>query len=215
MRLRLPLFLTLLMVSVITVGAAASITISYTEFCSTARTDHPTGWSEKSWTVEIVNELTFNDTSQHGSIFISNSSGTKYYAVNLNLAKDGDGYSLDVYVPTKVDPGPSDWTQVIMIHNLPLGEPIYVTLSEDGKLSIYNENYHLFLDGYELGVAFPAAYIGVCGSGENVASSGQVTVEVYGYSMTPSQTVNAFIPIIVALGTLAILFRMLNRVTKF
>jgi hypothetical protein len=192
------------------VYAVYTLTISYTEFNSTSRTDHGTNYTANSWTVTIINNLVFDNVTNFAKIFITNSSSTGYFGINLNLANDTDGYSLDVLVASKIDPSAGDWVRVKIINNLAFGKAIKVSLDSKGYLSVFDD-VKIYVDKYKILTAYPASYIGAQGSGTDVASSGSVDVTVGAYSQNPTQIINAFIPIVITFAMLGIALSFISK----
>lgn len=203
--------ISLLSMAIASVYGAVSLTIPYTAFNTTTRTDYPTGYSKNTWTLALINSLTFNQTTNgYVQIFISNSSSTGYYAINLNLALDTNGYSLDIFVPTKKDPSPSDWQHITMIHNLTFGKTVKISLNDKGYLTIINYVGKTLLDNVDIGEAFVPAYVGVKGSSTNVVLSGEVSIEFSGYQISPTEMVKQWLPIIITFAMFGLALGLLK-----
>ncbi len=205
-----PILAVLLLVCTIGVASAATtITIPYTDF-NAGMKEHPTGYASDVWSLRLVNSLNFTDASSVAKMFIANSTGANFFAINVNLAPEVDDstrYSMDFFIATQADPGPENWTAINMLHNLYPGKAYYIRLSNEGELSVTDGNSVLLSSPLDL--KFPAVNIRT--DGTDAAASGTVQVTVGGWSATPTETVNMWIPIIITFAMLSIVLGMIKK----
>lgn len=205
-----PILAVLLLVCTVGVASAATtITIPYTDFNSGIK-EHPTGYASDVWSIRLVNSLNFTDASSVAKMFIANSTGTGFFAINVNLAPEVNNpslYSADFYVATQADPGPDNWTHINMLNNLKPGKAYYIRMSDEGELSVTDGNSVLLSSPLDL--KFPAVNIRT--DGTNAAASGYVEVTVGGWTATPTETVNMWIPIIITFAMLSIVLGMIKK----
>ncbi|MEM2057471.1 MAG: hypothetical protein QXO76_04375 [Thermoproteota archaeon] len=205
----------LLLVSALFVGtalAATTITIPYTEF-NAGMTEHPTGYASDTWSLRIINSLNFSNTSSIAKIFIANSTGTGFFAINVNLApelNDPTKYSMDLFIASKVDPGPSDWTHIGMINNLNYGKAYYIRVDNAGTLTVTDGLKTLLTNPVN---KFPAINIRTEGT-ESTATSGYVQVTVDKWFATPTETVNAWIPVIIVFAMVSMALGLMKRLSQ-
>jgi hypothetical protein len=207
------LALLLFTISIATVCAATTLTIPYTEF-NAGLIEHPTGYASDTWAIRFINNLNFTNTSSIARLFIANSTGAGFFAINVNLApelNDPTKYSADFYIATKVDPGPGDWAHLGMINNLKYGKAYYIRLSNTSELSVTDGLKVLLTNPVD--VKFPAINIRTVGA-ENTATSGYVQVTVDKWAATPTETVNAWIPVIVVFAMLGLALGLMRRLSK-
>lgn len=207
----------LLLLSVLFVGvgltlAATTITIPYTEF-NAGLIEHPTGYASDVWSVKLVNNLNFASDTSVAKLFIANSSGTGFFAINVNLAPELNNlalYSMDIFIAAKVDPGPGDWSHIGMINNLKPGKAYYIRVDDAGTLTVTDGLKTLLTSPV---TNFPAINIRTVGTA-NTATSGFVEVTVDKWSATPTETVNALIPVIIVFAMLSIMLSLLRRAAQ-
>jgi hypothetical protein len=210
-RKALPIFLFL--IALISVAyASTTLTIPYTDFNTTTRKDYATSYTENKWTVSITCSLVFTNNTRHAKIFITNSSSTGYYGLDINIANDTSGYSYDFYYPTKKDPSASDWVHIQMIHNIPKSKTLKVILDEDGNLLV-SDGITDYID-FKLPTSYIASYIGVMGSTTDVCSSGNVEIKISVYSPTPQKTIIQWMPIIVMIAMFSLALGLMRKFMK-
>lgn len=202
------LALLLFAVPIAAVCAATTLTIPYTDF-NNGIAEHPTGYASDTWSVKLVNNLNFTGTSSVAKIFIANSTGAGFFAINVNLAPEVNNpnlYSADFFIATRSDPGPGDWSHIGMINNLKPGKAYYIRLDESGTLSVTDGMKVLLTNP---AVNFPA--INIRTDGSNAAVSGSVQVTLQSYSYTPTETVQNWMPLVLAFAMLSLALGMLKR----
>lgn len=208
--LTLILALLLFVVPIAAVAASTTLMIPYTEFNS-GLTEHPTGYASDVWAVKLVNNLNFSSSSSVAKIFIANSTGSDFFAINVNLApelNDPTKYSADFYIATCKDPGPGNWSHIGMINNLQPGKAYYIRLSNTSELSV-TDGLKVLLTN-PVSVNFPAINIRTEGAA-NTATSGYVQVNVQSWASTPTETVNEWLPLVLAFAMLSLALGMLKR----
>lgn len=207
-----PLFLVLAVLAVGVVYAATTITIPYTEF-NAGLIEHLTGYASDSWSVRIINNLNFASSSSVAKIFIANSSGIGFFAINVNLApelNDATKYSMDLFIASQSDPGPENWTHIGMINNLKYGKAYYIRVDEAGTLTVTDGMKTLLTNPV---TKFPAVNIRTEGTA-NTATSGYVQVTVDKWFATPTETVNAWIPVIIIFAMVGMALELMRRLSK-
>jgi hypothetical protein len=210
-RKALPFFL--LLVALISVAyASTTLTIPYTDFNATTRKDYATNYTDNKWTVSINCSLVFTNNTKYAQIFITNSSSTGYYGLNINIANDTSGYSYDFYYPTKKDPSASDWVRIQMIHNIPKSKILKIILDEDGYLSV-SDGIHDYID-FKIPTSFVASYIGVKGSATGVCSSGNVEIKITEYAPTPQKAIIQWMPLIVMIAMFSLALGLMRKYMK-
>ncbi len=200
--------LALLLFVVPVASAATTLTIPYTDFNS-GIVEHPTGYASDVWAVKLVNALNFSGPPSVAKIFIANSSGAGFFAINVNLAPEVDDptrYSMDVFIATQADPGPENWSHIGMVNDLKPGKAYYIRMSNTSELSVTDGTSILLTNP---AVQFPAVNIRT--DGTDAATSGYVQVTVENWTMTPTETVNAWIPVIITFAMLSIVLSLLKR----
>lgn len=210
MKRLLPILAALLFV-IPAVCAATTLTIPYTDFNS-GIVEHPTGYAADTWSVKLVNSLVFASNSSVAKIFIANSTGAGFFAINVNLAPELDNpnlYSADFYIATKTDPGPTNWTHIGMINNLKPGKAYYIRLDETGTLSV-TDGLKVLLTNPE--VNFPAVNIRT--DGTDAATGGYVQVTTSGWAATPTETVNTWIPVVLVFALLGMALGLLKKMSQ-
>jgi hypothetical protein len=206
------LALLLFTISIATVCAATTLTIPYTEF-NAGLTEHPTGYASDTWAIKFVNNLNFTSTTSIAKLFIANSTGSGFFAINVNLApelNDPTKYSADFYISNKSDPGPSDWTHIGMINNLKPGKAYYIRLDNVGTLTVTDGMKVLLTNPV---TKFPAINVRTEGAA-NTATSGYVQVTVDKWAATPTETVNAWIPVIIVFAMVGMALELMRRLSK-
>jgi len=202
------LALLLLAVPIATVCAVTTLTIPYTDFNNGIK-EHPTGYASDVWSIQLVNNLNFTSTSSIAKIFIANSTGSGFFAINVNLApelNDPTKYSADFYISSCADPGPGNWTHIGMLHNLIFGKAYYVRMSNTSELSV-TDGLNVLLTNPVL--KFPA--INIRTDGSNAATSGYVQATVQNWTSTPTETVNEWVPAVISIAMLCIILSMLKK----
>lgn len=206
-----------LMVVLPAYAAFYSTNFPYTRFNTTSVAYSPTNYEKTTWILKINNDLTYNSTtsSPFATIRVSNSSSTHLWAIDFNMApetSDPTLFSLDIVVPTKVDPSSSDWVSVYMIHGLQKNETIVITCKSGNRIVVGTTlNPTKYYDGYTLDNPLVAAYIGTKGSGTFVATAGNIAVTLDTYSAPASDIVLAWIPLIISLAMLGVTIGMVNK----
>ena len=203
------LALLLFVVPIAAVAASTTLMIPYTDFNS-GIVEHPTGYASDTWAVKLVNSLNFSSTSSVAKIFIANSTGAGFFALNVNLAPEVDDptrYSMDIFIATQADPGPENWTHIGMVNNLKPGKAYYVRLSNLSEITVTDGTSILLTNPVD--VNFPA--INIRTDGTSAATSGYVQATVDSWVMTPTETVNAWIPVIITFAMLSIVLSLLKR----
>lgn len=199
----------LFVVPVAAVCAATTLTIPYTDFNS-GIVEHPTGYASDVWAIKLVNNLNFSSTSSIAKIFIANSTGAGFFAINVNLApelNDPTKYSADFYISTQADPSPENWTHIGMVNNLKPGKAYYIRLSNTSELSVTDGLKILLTNPVE---NFPAINIRTEGTA-GTAESGYVQVNVQSWASTPTETVYDWLPLVLAFAMLSLALGMLKR----
>ncbi|MBC7113227.1 MAG: hypothetical protein H5T34_04305 [Candidatus Methanomethyliales bacterium] len=194
------------------VCAGTTLTIPYTDF-NNGLIEHPTGYAADTWSVRLINNLVFGSNTSIAKIFIANSTGAGFFAINVNLAPELDNpnlYSADFYIATQVDPGPDNWTHIGMVNNLKPGKAYYIRLDETGTLSVTDGLKVLLTNP---AVKFPAINIRTEGTA-GTATAGYVQVTVDKWFATPTETVNAWIPVIIAFAMLGMALGLLKQLSK-
>lgn len=211
-RLLLPtLAVLLLVVPLATVCASTSLTIPYTDF-NAGIVEHPTGYASDVWSVRIINSLNFTGTSSIAKIFIANSTGADFFAINVNLApelNDSTRYSADFYIATKVDPEAGNWTHLGMINNLKYGKAYYIRLDSVAQLTV--------TDGIKVLLSNPATSfpaVNIRTDGANATTSGYVQVTTSNFTATPTETVYTWIPLVIVFAMLGLALDLLRRMAK-
>lgn len=207
----------LLLLSVLFVGvgltlAATTITIPYTEF-NAGLVEHPTGYAADAWSVKLVNNLNFASNTSIAKIFIANSSGTGFFAINVNLAPELNNlalYSMDIFIAAKADPGPGDWLHLGMLNNLKPGKAYYIRVDDAGTLTVTDGLKTLLTNP---ATKFPAINIRTEGTA-NTATSGYVQVTVDKWFATPTETVNTWIPVIIVFAMLSMALGLMKRLSQ-
>lgn len=204
-----PILAVLLLVCTVGVASAATtITIPYTDFNAGIK-EHPTGYASDVWSVKLVNNLVFASNTSVAKIFIANSTGAGFFAINVNLAPELDNpslYSADFFIATQADPGPENWTHLGMLNNLKPGKAYYIRLDEAGTLSVTDGMKVLLTNP---AVNFPA--INIRTDGSNAAVSGSVQVTLQSYSYTPTETIQNWMPLVLAFAMLSLALGLLKR----
>lgn len=207
----LPILAVLFLLVPASVLAATTITIPYDDFNS-GIVEHPTNYAADTWTVKLVNQLNFTSTSSIAKIFIANSSGAGFFAINVNLAPEVSNpsyYSADFYIATQTDPGPGNWTHLGMLNFLKPGKAYYIRLGDNGTFSVTDGSSVLLT---ATAVNFPA--INIRTDGTDAAISGQVQVTVGGYTLTPTETATAWVPLVIAIAMLSVALGLIERMSK-
>jgi hypothetical protein len=204
------LALLLFVVPIAAVAASTTLMIPYTDFNNGIK-EHPTGYASDTWAIRFINNLNFTSTTSIAKIFIANSTGAGFFAINVNLApelNDPTKYSADFYIATKVDPGPENWTHIGMINNLVPGKAYYIRLSNTSELSVTDGLKVLLTNPVD--VNFPAINIRTEGTA-GTAESGYVQVNVQSWASTPTETVYDWLPLVLAFAMLSLALGMLKR----
>lgn len=205
------LALLLFVVPIAAVCAATTLTIPYTDFNS-GIVEHPTGYAKDSWSVRLVNSLNFSGPESVAKIFIANSSGSGFFAINVNLAPELGNpslYSADFFMATKADPGPENWSHIGMLNNLKPGKAYYVRLDANGTFSVTDGSKVLLTNP---AVNFPA--INIRTDGTSAATSGYVQATVDSYTMTPTETAFAWTPLVIAFAMLSMALGLLRKMSR-
>lgn len=198
----------LFVVPVAAVCAATTLTIPYTDF-NAGIVEHPTGYASDVWSVKLVNSLTFASNTSTAKVFIANSTGAGFFAVNVNLAPELDNpayYSMDIFIATQADPGPENWTHIGMLNDLKFGKAYYIRMSNESEITVTDGVNVLLSNPAE---KFPAVNIRT--DGTDAATSGYVQATVNSWAMTPTETVNVWIPVIITFAMLSIVLSLLKR----
>lgn len=207
------LALLLFVVPVAAVCAATTLTIPYTDF-NAGIVEHPTGYASDVWAIKLVNNLNFSSTSSIAKIFIANSTGAGFFAINVNLAPEVDDptrYSMDIFIATQADPGPENWSHIGMVNDLKPGKAYYIRMSNTSELSVTDGLKILLTNPVD--VNFPAINIRTEGTA-GTAESGYVQVNVQSWASTPTETVNAWLPIVLAFAMLGMALGLLRKMSK-
>ncbi|MEJ5292113.1 MAG: hypothetical protein WHS82_00795 [Candidatus Methanosuratincola sp.] len=214
MRRRLLPILAVLFLVVPIASAGIIITIPFSEF-NAGLTEHPTGYTSDTWTVSLVNTLNFSGPGSVAKLFIANSTGAEFYAINVNLAPELDNpqrYSMDFFIASTVDPGPDNWTHIGMIHNCVPGKAYYIRLDANASTFSVTDGNKVLLTN-PVANPFPAKNIRTIGA-EGTAVDGYVKVSVDKWAYTPVETVNAWLPIVLAFAMLGMALGLLRKMSK-
>lgn len=203
--------LAVLLFAVPVVLSATTLTIPYTDF-NAGTVEHPTGYASDTWSVRLVNNLVFSSNTSIAKIFIANSTGTGFFGINVNLAPELSNpnlYSADFFISAKSDPGPSDWTHIGMLNNLKPGKAYYIRIDETGTFTV-TDGINVLLTNPA--VKFPA--INIRTDGTDAATAGYVQVTVGSYTLTPTETVNSWIPVIIVFAMLGMALSLLKKMSQ-
>lgn len=189
----------LMLASAIPLGLCAkTIEIPYNAFNSLALTSYALDKSYEAWEAKVYYELTADTSHSKYALVRFCSSDTSPY---VELSFLGDGV-LAVYISR--DGSENVW---IAEGNYAKGETVKVTLTSEGKLSVYSKGVYVVKD-----YSFQQLTIAqVSGHGDASATGGSVKVYVSEGMQPVIRIVYSFIPVVVAFAMLAVALGFIKK----